>query len=166
MRVVKDVEPVVSGALGPAEHFCQSLEAHRAPMLRGKPGAQIAEDVAGRKRIARSGHKSVVGKFWFPRLFVHVFWFASKLAAAARARWKKAKAVGKSTLCAALRWTELSSFWSGIHLNRNRCASSTFRTAGPALPRTQRGGCRRKGQGQPAGSELPHLMSGGVAPGM
>jgi hypothetical protein len=34
------------------------------------------------------------------------------------------------------------------------------------LPRTQRGGCRRKGQGQPAGSELPHLMSGGVAPGM
>ena len=51
-------------------------------------------------------------------------------------------------------------------LNRNRCVSSTFRTAGPALPRTQRGGCRRTGQGQPAGSELPHLMSGGVAPGM
>ena len=72
----------------------------------------------------------------------------------------------ENTFCAALRWTELSSFLSGIHLNRNRCASSTFRTAGPALPRKQRGGCRRKAQGQPAGSELPHLMSGGVAPGM
>jgi hypothetical protein len=34
------------------------------------------------------------------------------------------------------------------------------------LPHTQKGGCRRKGQAQPAGSELPHLMSGGVAPGM
>jgi len=34
------------------------------------------------------------------------------------------------------------------------------------LPRTEMGGCRRKGQGQPAGSGLPHLMSGGVAPGM
>ncbi len=90
----------------------------------------------------------------------------AKMAAAASARWKKAKAAGKSTLCAAAGWTELSSFWSGIHLNRNRCASITFRTAEPALPRTQRGGCRRKGQGQPAGSELPHLMSGGVAPGM
>ena len=84
----------------------------------------------------------------------------------ARSRWNKAKAVAKKTLCAAPGWTELSSFWSGIHLNRDRCASSTFRTAGPALPRTQRGGCRRKGQAQPAGSELPHLMSGGVAPGM
>jgi len=81
--VVKDVEPVVSGAFGPAEHFGQSLEAHRAPVLRGKPGAQIAEDVAGRKRIPRSGHKSVVEKFCFPRLLVHAFWFASKLAAAA-----------------------------------------------------------------------------------
>ena len=83
MRVVKDVEPVVSGALGPAEHFCQSLEAHRAPVFRGKPGAQIAEDVAGRKWIARSGHKSVVWKFCCPSLLVHAFWFANKLAAAA-----------------------------------------------------------------------------------
>src|ERR1700691_3003991 len=83
MRVVKDVEPVVSGALGPAEHFCQSLEAQRVPVLRGKSGAQIAEDVAGRKRIARSGHKSVIKKFWFPSLLVHAFGFASKLAAAA-----------------------------------------------------------------------------------
>src|ERR1039458_3824751 len=82
MRVVKDVEPVISGALGAAEHFGQSLEAHRAPVLRGKPGAQIAEDVAGRKRITRSGHKSVLGKFCFPSLLVHAFWFASKLAAA------------------------------------------------------------------------------------
>src|SRR5208282_4693831 len=86
MRVVKDVEPVVSGALGPAEHFGQSLEAHRAPVLRGKPGAQIAEDVAGRKRIARSSHKSVLGKFCFPSLLVHAFWFSSKLAAAAPVR--------------------------------------------------------------------------------
>src|SRR5208283_2971238 len=93
MRVVKDVEPVVSGALGPAEHFCQSLEAHRAPVLCGKPGAQIAEDVAGRKRIARSGHKSVLGKFCFPRLFVHVFWFASKLAAAASVLTHNAKLI-------------------------------------------------------------------------
>src|ERR1035441_6708022 len=83
MRVVKDVEPIVSGALGPAEHSCQSLEAHRVPVLRGKPGAQIAEDVAGRKRIARSGHKTVIKKFCFPRLFVHAFWFASKLMVAA-----------------------------------------------------------------------------------
>ena len=83
MRVVKDVDPVVSGAFGPPEHFCQSLEAHRAPVLRGKPGAQIAEDVAGRKRIARSGHKSVVWKFCCPSLLVHAFWFANKLAAAA-----------------------------------------------------------------------------------
>jgi len=83
MRVVKDVEPVVSGALGSAEHFCQSLEAHRVPVLCGKPGAQIAEDVACRKRIARSGHKSVIGKFCFPSLPVHAFWFASKLAVAA-----------------------------------------------------------------------------------
>ena len=83
MRVVKDVEPVVSRALGAAEYFCQPLEAHRVPVFRGKPGAQIAEDVAGRKRIARSGHKSVLGKFCFPRLLVHAFWFASKLAAAA-----------------------------------------------------------------------------------
>jgi hypothetical protein len=80
---VKDVEPVVSGALGPAEHFCQSLEAQRAPVLRGKSGAQIAEDVAGRKRIARSGHKSVIEKFCFPSLLVHAFRFASKLAVAA-----------------------------------------------------------------------------------
>src|ERR1700677_53948 len=83
MRVVKDVEPVISGALGPAEHFCQSLEAQRGTVLRGKPGTQIAEDVAGRKRIARSGNKSVIEKFWFPHLHVHAFWFASKLAAAA-----------------------------------------------------------------------------------
>ena len=48
-----------------------------------KPGAQIAEDVAGRKRIARSGHKSVVWKFCCPSLLVHAFWFANKLAAAA-----------------------------------------------------------------------------------
>jgi hypothetical protein len=81
--VVKDVEPVVSGALGPPQHFCQSIEAHRVPVLRGKPGAQIAEDVAGRKRIAGSGHKSVIEKFCFPSLVVHAFWFASKLAAAA-----------------------------------------------------------------------------------
>jgi hypothetical protein len=27
-------------------------------------------------------HKSVLGKFCFPSLLVHVFWFASKLAAA------------------------------------------------------------------------------------
>ena len=73
MRVVKDVEPVVSGAFGPTEHFGQSLEAHRAPVLCGKPGAQIAEDVAGRKRIPRSGHKSVIKKFCCPRLLVHVF---------------------------------------------------------------------------------------------
>jgi hypothetical protein len=52
-------------------------------VLCGKPGAQIAEDVAGRKRIARSGHKSVIGKFCFPSLPVHAFWFASKLAVAA-----------------------------------------------------------------------------------
>jgi hypothetical protein len=83
MRVVKDVEPVVSGAFGPAEHFCQSLEAHWVPVLHGKPAAQIAEDVAGRKRIARSGHKSVIGKFCLPSLLVHAFWFASKLVAAA-----------------------------------------------------------------------------------
>jgi hypothetical protein len=51
-------------------------------VLRGKPGAQIAEDVAGRKRIARSGHKSVIEKFSFPGLLVHAFWFASKLAVA------------------------------------------------------------------------------------
>jgi hypothetical protein len=47
-----------------------------------KPGAQIAEDVAGRKRIARNGNKSVIGKFCFPSLLVHAFWFASKLAVA------------------------------------------------------------------------------------
>src|SRR5665213_4148412 len=83
MRVVKDVEPVVSGALGPPQHLGQSFEAHRAPVLHAKPGAQIVEDVAGRKRIARSGHKSVIGKFCFPSLLVNAFWFASKLAAAA-----------------------------------------------------------------------------------
>jgi hypothetical protein len=81
--VVKDVEPVVSGALGPAKHFGQSLEAHRVPVHRGKPGTQIAEDVACRKRIARSGNKSVIEKFCFPSLLVHSFWFASKLVAAA-----------------------------------------------------------------------------------
>jgi len=86
MRVVKDGEPVVSGAFGTAKHLGQSLEAHRAPVLRGKPGAQIAEDVAGRKRIARSGHKPVIGKFCFPRLLVHAFWFAGKLAAATPVR--------------------------------------------------------------------------------
>jgi hypothetical protein len=53
------------------------------PALRGKPEAQIAQDVAGRERIARSGHKSVIGKFCFPRLLVHAFWFASELTAAA-----------------------------------------------------------------------------------
>ena len=96
MRVVKDVEPVVSGALGPAEHFGQSLEAQRVPVLRGKPGTQIAEDVAGRKRIARSGHKSVIEKFCFPSLLVHAFLFASKFAAAATPDGRRQRQPGKT----------------------------------------------------------------------
>ncbi len=138
--------------------------------------------------LARSGHKSVLEEFVFRvclfmpfglpansrrrPLFSHTtaiqvnrFW-SQRWGDRGDARWQSLHAVTLGFGPASVFRAFLSSAGLKTHLNRNRCASSTFRTAGPALPRTQRGGCRRKGQAQPAGSKLPHLKSGGVAPGM
>ena len=59
-------------------------------------------------------------------------------AVAARARWKKAKAAGKNTLCAATRWTELSSFFQHIQ-NGGTCLTRHTKGWLPSQgPRTAR----------------------------